>query len=406
VGQSDIYPPVLAVRPSDRELLSSVEPNGNPLKLLIGHFDLAFVVLFLYPLFILAVSFDLLASEREQGTLALIGSQPVSIRALLFGKVAARALLTVATTLICALIGFLLTGTVTSGPDAALRLLFWFVAVAVYGAVWFGLAVWINSWGRGSLFNALSAVSCWLLATFLVPAFLVITAEKLYPLPRSAELAAVRREADFEANERRNRMSPEEQQALISGFIESNPELQQPGAWNDKGKSQLFIYAQRQATAHRVDPQVQRVAGQRKRQAAFVRSLTWLSPALLLQGVLYDLAGTGPGRREHFIDEAARYQRDFERFLWPRILTGGTISSTELKDIPRFKYREEASSAVVRRIVLPIVGLLCLGAVFWLAGIRRCSFDAEPRARVKRGAVGADYVSRSAEFGKGASKRL
>ena len=58
-----------------------------------GQFDVAFVVLFLYPLLIFAVSFDLTASERERGTLRLVLAQPVHLRDVVAGKMIARALL-------------------------------------------------------------------------------------------------------------------------------------------------------------------------------------------------------------------------------------------------------------------------------------------------------------------------
>jgi len=48
-GHSDIHPAVLAVPYWTREMQPVVDPSGNPLKLLVGHFDLSFVTLFLLP---------------------------------------------------------------------------------------------------------------------------------------------------------------------------------------------------------------------------------------------------------------------------------------------------------------------------------------------------------------------
>ena len=64
----------------------------NPNRLLAGRFDLAFVIVFLYPLLILTLSYNMLSAEQEQGTLALTLSQPVSLRTLVSGKVLLRAL--------------------------------------------------------------------------------------------------------------------------------------------------------------------------------------------------------------------------------------------------------------------------------------------------------------------------
>ena len=55
----------------------------NPVNLMTGAFDIAFVVIFLLPIFILAISYDLLSSERERGTLAMILAHPISLKELM-----------------------------------------------------------------------------------------------------------------------------------------------------------------------------------------------------------------------------------------------------------------------------------------------------------------------------------
>jgi ABC-2 type transport system permease protein len=367
VGQSDIYPSVVTVSAVDRELRPSVQPSGNPMALLLGSIDLAFVILFLYPLFIVALSFDLVAGEREQGTLTLLLAQPVSLKTLLAGKVTARAILVLGTTLTAAATGFLLTGIVTAGTDALPRLLLWFVGVPLYGAFWLGLAIWINSLGKTSAFNVLALVGSWLSLTIIVPALLMFFVDWLYPLPSRGELVELQRAADFEAADRRNRASPEDIDRLIERFIQNNPQLQQAGAWNENGQTYLMSYAQRHEVANlvRTDPAAQRQADQQLRRETLQKWLSFLSPALLMQATVYDIAGVGPARYKHFLGEAARYQGEFEAFLWPRLFTGATLESTEFKDFPRFQYREEPLGAVAGRIAGPFAVLLSLIVCLW-----------------------------------------
>ena len=57
----------------------SFQQNGeveSPLNLMVGRFDLTFVVIYLLPLLVLALSFNVLSEEREQGTLALTCCSP------------------------------------------------------------------------------------------------------------------------------------------------------------------------------------------------------------------------------------------------------------------------------------------------------------------------------------------
>jgi hypothetical protein len=178
------------------------------------------------------------------------------------------------------------------------------------------------------------------------------------------------READFEAGERRNRASPEELDRLVNQFIQQNPELRKPDAWNEKGKFYLTAYAQRHETARRVSTERQRLLDQQNQQKTFLARLSPLSPPLLMQTALFDLAGAGPARHEHFREEAARYQKEFEAFLWPRLFTGATLASTEFKNIPRFEYREEHPAKVVGRAFGPLALLISLALLVWFVGMR------------------------------------
>ena len=80
---------------------------------MVGRFDLAFVVVYLLPLLVLALSFNVLSEEREQGTLALTLSQPVSARGVVAAKLAFRALLVVGMVLAVSLAGILVAGAST-----------------------------------------------------------------------------------------------------------------------------------------------------------------------------------------------------------------------------------------------------------------------------------------------------
>jgi ABC-2 type transport system permease protein len=367
VGQSDLFPPAYEVRIYERELRPAVEPGGNPLKLLIGHFDLAFVMLYLYPLLIVVLCFDLAASEREQGTLSLILSQPIRLRTLIAAKAGLRALVILGLVLFCSVSGFLAAGMV-AGPEVLGRLGLWLAAAALYGGFWFALAIWINSLGKTSTANALMMTCLWLALVLIVPLTVQLAASKLYPVPERAQLVEAARIADQESRERLARLSAKEQSALLASLVSDNPQLQQPHAYNDQGKSAMFATALRHKIAHKLASGYQRLDTQRERQAGFIKVFRVLSPALLMQSLLYDLAGTGPDRQRHFLSEAGRYQREFERFLWPRVFTGARISSAEYKDYPRFEYREEPLVHVRDRSIGPLLTLLALTVLVGMAG--------------------------------------
>ena len=93
----------------------------NPVSLMTGSLDIAFVVIFLLPIFILAMSYDLLSSEKERGTLAMILAHPISLRELLASKIIARAGMLMAVVLALGLIALFSVGTDLGSADTWAR---------------------------------------------------------------------------------------------------------------------------------------------------------------------------------------------------------------------------------------------------------------------------------------------
>src|SRR5262249_17746989 len=88
-GQTDLYG--FYARVSGRELSAeATEEIDNPVHLMSGRFDLTFVILVMYPLFIMGTLFNLVVGEREQGTLRLLAAQPVPTTRVIAVKAALR----------------------------------------------------------------------------------------------------------------------------------------------------------------------------------------------------------------------------------------------------------------------------------------------------------------------------
>ncbi len=91
VGLSDLYPHVFKVSAGSKDSFLFVDEIANPTHLLSGSFDLAFVIVYLYPLLLLAISYNVLSGEQEQGTLALTVASSARLTTVLAGKLFVRA---------------------------------------------------------------------------------------------------------------------------------------------------------------------------------------------------------------------------------------------------------------------------------------------------------------------------
>lgn len=174
IGQRDVYP--LYRKVSARSLY--YDGNGisldeayseisNPHKLLAGHFDLSFVLIYLFPLFIIAFCFNLLSQEKEQGTYALLGVQSAGLVKVTIYRLLFRFVLFACLLLLFSTAGFLFSPVTISNFS---YLVPWLGTGLLYMLFWFAVCWLIIAFNKDSSFNALALVGCWIVFLILIPA--------------------------------------------------------------------------------------------------------------------------------------------------------------------------------------------------------------------------------------------
>ena len=73
IGQSDLYPYYFKVSTSSKQTFLNNDEIEHPVHLMSGRFDLAFVILYLYPLIILTLSYNLISAEKRSSALTPLG---------------------------------------------------------------------------------------------------------------------------------------------------------------------------------------------------------------------------------------------------------------------------------------------------------------------------------------------
>lgn len=278
VGMSDLQPEAYALLFGEGAPRSSSDYD-NPARLALGAFDLAFVIVYLLPLFVIALTYNLLSAEREQGTLALLLSQPVRGRGIFVSKMLARfAVLSLMTTLL------FVPAAIWAGIGAGLTAQA-LGATLLYGFFWFVLALVVNMLQQNSAFNALACIGGWLLLVVVMPALVNMLAEKVHPIPSRAGYENALRTAGNEFE----KVKP----AILDTFYAANPTLERkpdedktPRDW---WLEELYLLDIRKAYIADIKAMYK---GKAQSHADFARRLTILSPALAIHDYLTALAGT------------------------------------------------------------------------------------------------------------------
>jgi ABC-2 type transport system permease protein len=336
VGQTDVYPSFYKVSGRHREAFVGTQEMENPLNLLIGRFDLAFVVVYLLPLFIFAVSYNLLAGERESGTLRLLLAQGVKVRSLLFGKLAARAVVLLAPLFLAAVLATAFFG----GADVWLKFALFAAAVVLYAAFWFGIAALVNLYGSASATNAAALAAIWIALVLIVPTLVHLTATAARPVPSRLELIAASRDAQVRARR------PVE---LLENYYAKHPE-RRPAGKDLRVYDFPFYYAAIQREIDRqIAPEVERYDRALEAQQDFVQTAGVLSPALLAQEIFNDLAGTGFNRYQAFYRQTLEFYNAHVEFYEAKSFSDTPLQSADYDRMPRFAFREETTGELAAR---------------------------------------------------------
>jgi ABC-2 type transport system permease protein len=357
VGRLDLVSPAVLVSLDGAEVGGGQEEIENPVHLLSGPLDLAFVVTFLLPLLALAMSFDLLSREKEMGTLGLLLSQPIHPRRLIWMKALARWGVLVALTVgatglwLLALGGLNLSG-----------LALWSGIVAVYTAFWVGLASVVNVSGGTSPRNAMILAFSWLILAVAVPSSVQVVASLLHPVPPRAEWVALEREEFSQVQE--------EAAEVLASFYQEHPEMAPEGSI-DVVDFQTRSFALQEEARRRMEPVRERHRAQRSAQQALIQQLRWASPVTVTWDLLIDLAGTGDARLAHFEAEVRGHYERWHDFFAPRIYADQRLSDVDLESMPSWGFDEEPRPVLLARLTSGILGMLALVGALGLAAWHR-----------------------------------
>jgi ABC-2 type transport system permease protein len=367
---------------------------------MIGGFDLSFVVVYLFPLFVIGLSFNLVSSEKERGVLGLLLSHPISLRTVLWAKILTRLALVFIPSLILIIAAALACGVSRSGGSAAIMLFFWLGAVLAYQVFWFGLAILVNSLGMGSSSNAVILAACWLILALLIPGACVFAARAIYPVPSPIVMREAKRDAIMrvgvdlwsqgvkELDDENSRTS-----LLVTKFLKENPDLRiidpplpdqkfsfvfiddirnSSPLWRNRTHAQRFhlVYEARAAEIEKIiKPAQDRFEYQYARQHALFNQLRVFSPALLAQLALGHLSGGNVEQHDRFMAQVNRNHREWRHYFLKKTLSGDLLRPDDYGKFPYFHYQDEPLDSALAWIRLPLIEMTVIAAIVAVAGL-------------------------------------
>ncbi len=362
VGQRDANPYYLKLRlvAVHNQLYSS--ENTNPDKLATGSFDLAFVLVFLLPLFIIAICFNLFSAEKERGTLALVLSQPISLSTFLLGKLLFRFGLVVLLVALLIAAGVLFTGAQADG-----RVLIWLSATTLYSMFWFGVCYAFIVLKKSSAFNAICLLGVWLLLTIIAPAVINVVSQISQPVTEGMALTLKQREEVHAGWDK-----PKDE--TFKRFFAHYPQYRNTSpvtgrfAWK-------WYFAFQELGDRSVESLYQTYLSKLQSRAELANRLCMVSAPATLQVLLNAAGGTDLQSHLGFVQSARQFHHRLKAYYYPFLFTDKPFLHADYDGEPRHIYQARSDAAAINMAMLTLLAITII--VFVIATIIQCFTTSE-----------------------------
>jgi len=325
LGQRDVNPYYIKLRLLNLQSQLYDSDNINPLKILTGNFDLAFVLVFIFPLLIIGLSFNVLSAEKDQGTLPLLLSQPIGLPLIVGAKLTFRALVGLGLAILLSIIAKV-WGQVT--PDS--RVLLWLGVVILYCLFWFGVAFLVAALQKNSAFNAVTLLGIWLLLTIIIQALLNVYISVKQPAAEALALTIKQREVVHGGWD-------QPKKETLEKFFALYPQ------WRDTTEiKERFVWRWYYAFHHLGDVAVQDLAkayrSSLQEREQLVQTLNVLSVPVNVQGIFNALAGSDLPAHLAFLQSATHYHDALREFYYPFLFRQVAFTHSDYAKEPRHSF--------------------------------------------------------------------
>jgi ABC-2 type transport system permease protein len=358
IGQSDVQPYFFRMLVTQKQAFINQYEFVHPLGLLIGKFDLAFFIIYVFPLLLISISFNALAQEKESGQLRLLMLQGLSPTRILFSQLVVRASLIILPLLLISVAALLLFST----GIGLLAISLFTCLILAYAAFWLALSALIISYGKTSAYNAAVLIIAWLSFVIIVPAILNTAIVTANTAPSRIEYVDTLRDKSDAVDKSSSK--------VMAQFFQDHPELAKKNSNNKTASNLSTSYATKkiakiaaiETAMQPYDDAFQTVLMAQQHSA---EQLSYLSPATIVQSALFNLSGNGLMRHQHFLEQVLSHHQALRSFYQQAISAAhqrgdfkpcaGCIARVTLADltqVPQFSYQEKTSDAPWSSVII------------------------------------------------------
>lgn len=318
-GQRDINPYLISVSMLGLEGQLYDTDVTNPVSLLFGNMDLSFVFIFLFPLVIIAYTYNLLSEQKENGIWPLLRSQSNQSLTIIWRKFLIRILTvyTIAFLLLLAAIFYL-----QLPIDFALLLVT--ALIIFYLSFWFGVTFLFISLGKSSNYNASALVTVWVLLCILIPAALNLFLTQKFSVPEALQHVINQREGYHEKWDM-------DKEITMKPFFEHYPVLKKYPFPKNKTFSWFWYYGMQQMGDDKALESRVAINNKLVLRQSFTNVAALFFPTIQTQLGINELAASDLNTHLNFQQFVRQYHEQIRLHFYPDIFLNQDASETDIK---------------------------------------------------------------------------
>lgn len=349
-GQRDINPYLISVTMLGLEGQIYDTDINNPVSLLLGNMDLSFVFIFLFPLVIIAFSYNLLSEQKESGVWSLLRAQTNQSFQVIWQKFLVRVAVIFSVALFLLFVAILYLHLPVDFIFFSITALIMF-----YLAFWFAVSFFIISLAKSSNFNASALVAVWVLICIVIPASLNLFLTRKYPMPEALQHVINQREGYHEKWD----MAKE---VTMKPFFEHYPQLKQYPFPQEKTFSWFWYYAMQQMGDDQAVASRRAIENKLAARQRFTNTFAFFFPTIQTQLGINNMAGSDLNAHLDFQQAVRKYHEQIRLHFYPGIFLNKAVDSTDIKDYKLEKYSPQQRPSVwVNLLSISILTVILIG---------------------------------------------
>ena len=357
IGQRDVNPSIQSVTIRGLEAQKYDSELNNPSNLLLGNIDFSFVLVYLFPLLIIAFTYNIVSEEKESGTWKIVATQTNNTFSYIIKLFYIRILSLITLLTIVLLISIFLLNI----PLDKSFFTFYIISV-LYILFWFGVCFYIVSLQKNSNFNAVILLTVWLFLIIILPAAINTYIVNKYPVPEALELTLKQRNAYHEKWDM-------DKQTTLDKFYRHYPQFKNY-ALPDKEFSWLWYYAMQQMGDDESAVQSKELETKLKQRNHASQFIAQFIPTLHTQIQLNEIAKSDLGNQLLFLQKTKEFHEKMRLYFYPKIFDNDAVDQ---ENWGKFKVEtfSDASEISFGKAFLPLVLFNLLLMVFGWRNFKR-----------------------------------